>query len=92
MAPKGQEPRGKSGGKFPYRSRTFREDIKYSIRLTLNFTDIESWHPSGWSPVYDRLTSRQHLVGFITLQYGINRLVIDEEMLGFPPNHHALAG
>ena len=44
-----------------------------------DFTDSDSWHPSGWSPVYDRLTSRRHLVGFTTLQCGVDRLVIGQE-------------
>jgi len=44
-----------------------------------DFTDFDLWHPSGWSPVYDRVTSQRHLVGFTTLQCGVNRLVIGQE-------------
>jgi len=44
-----------------------------------DFTDFDSWHPSGWSPVYDRATSRRHLVGFTTLQCGLDRLMIGQE-------------
>lgn len=46
------------------------------------FTDFDSWHPSGWSPVYDRVTSRRHLVGFTTLQCGLDRLMIGQETEG----------
>jgi hypothetical protein len=45
-------------------------------------TDCDSWHPSGWSPVYDRVTSRLHLVGFTTLQCGLDRLRMGQEMGG----------
>ena len=41
-----------------------------------NFNDFDSWHPSRWSPVYDRTTSRRHLVGCTTLQCGLDRLMI----------------
>lgn len=45
-----------------------------------NFTDFDSWHPSRWSPVYDRVTSRLHLVGFTPLlRCGLDRLVIRQE-------------
>ncbi|MGQ3300186.1 hypothetical protein [Reyranella sp.] len=40
---------------------------------------MTSWHPSGWSPVHDRLASRRHQVGFPTLQCGVDRLVIGQE-------------
>lgn len=43
------------------------------------FTDFDSWHPSGWSPVYDQVSSRRHLVGFTTLQCGLDRLMIGQE-------------
>ena len=46
------------------------------------FTDFDSWHPSGWSPVYDQVTSRRHLVGFTTLQCGLDRLMIGQETGG----------
>ena len=42
------------------------------------FTAIESWHPSGWSPVYDAVSSPRHLVGFTTLQCGIDRFMMTE--------------
>jgi hypothetical protein len=39
------------------------------------FTDFDLWHPSGWSPVYDRASSRRHLAGVTTLQCGIDRFM-----------------
>ncbi|MDO8973228.1 hypothetical protein [Reyranella sp.] len=44
-----------------------------------DFTDFDSWHPSGWSPVYDRVTSLRHLVGFTTQQCRLVRLMIAQE-------------
>lgn len=43
------------------------------------FTNFDSWHPSGWSPVYDRVTSLRHLVGFTTQQCGLARLKVAQE-------------
>ena len=44
-----------------------------------DFTAFDSWHPSGWSPVYDRVSSRRHLVGVTTLQCGLDRFMIGQE-------------
>lgn len=44
-----------------------------------DFTEFDSWHPSGWSPVYDGVTSLRHLVGFTTQQCGVDRLMIGRE-------------
>jgi hypothetical protein len=38
------------------------------MRLPADFTDFDSWHPSGWSPVYDEPTSLRQLIGFATQQ------------------------
>lgn len=46
------------------------------------FTDFDSWHPSGWFPFYDCVTSRRHLAGFTTLQRGLDRLMIGQETEG----------
>ena len=79
MAPNGREFRGKSGEEFLYRSAPKNEDFPMTDLPSAAFTDFDSWHPSGWSPVYDQVTSRRHLVGFTTLQCGLDRLLIAQE-------------
>jgi hypothetical protein len=50
--------------------------------LSADFTDFDLWHPSGWSPVYDGVTSRRHLVGFTSQQCGLARLKVAQETGG----------
>lgn len=69
---------GKTGGQVPYRSDRYNGGSP-ATPFPADFTDLTSWHPSGWSPVHDRLASRRHLVGFTTLQCGVDRLVIGQE-------------
>lgn len=41
---------------------------------SMNDTDDEDlWHPSGWSPVYDRYLTHERLVGFTSLQAGVDQ-------------------
>lgn len=35
--------------------------------------DDDLWHPSGWSPVFDGVSSIRHLVGFTTLELPVDR-------------------
>lgn len=49
------------------------------VAPSAHFTDFDSWHPSGWSPVYDGVTSLRHLVGFTPQQCGIDRLMVGQE-------------
>lgn len=49
--------------------------------------DADLWHPSGWSPVYDGVSSVRHLVGFTTLQ-----VRVDEFRMSRPAERQDIPG
>ena len=68
---------------------SFDEDIPMFDAPSADFTDFDSWHPSGWSPVYDGTPWAFGLESFgpdeVALDIWFDAIVIANEPIGCLP-------